>query len=175
MAEPVDESAGGAENIDAVEEKSKGGSMMMILLPLMLLSGGGGAYLAYSQYPTIVEMRANMEAEDEEESNEEAPIEYGEFMELTNIVVNPANSNGRRLLMLSLGIESADPAHLADLETRQMVVRDTIMKVLGRRTVDELASIELRSTLKQELIMAVNSVLTEGEIQRMYFTQFVIQ
>ncbi len=56
-----------------------------------------------------------------------------------------------------------------------MVVRDTIIKILGTRTVDELANIESRTALKDEIRLAVNGILTEGEINRMYFTQYVLQ
>ncbi len=152
----------------------------MILLPVLLVSAGGGAYLAYANYPAIAEVAHNLGlgekgAEEEEAAAEDAGIQYGEFMELTDIIVNPANSEGRRLLMVSLGIESIDPALLESITAREMVVRDTIIKILGRRTVEELAAIEQRNIIKDELLHAVNGVVTEGEISRMYFTQYVLQ
>ncbi|MDZ4700631.1 MAG: flagellar basal body-associated FliL family protein [Rhodothermales bacterium] len=152
----------------------------MILLPILLVSAGGGAYLSYANYPTIAQMVYNFGIEEEgsaeeEAGGEDAGIQYGEFLELTDIIVNPADSNGRRLLMVSLGIESIEPTLLESITAREMVVRDTIIKILGRRTVEDLAAIEQRNVIKGELLQAVNGVLTEGQISRLYFTQYVLQ
>lgn len=152
----------------------------MILLPVLLVSAGGGAYLAHANYPAIAEVAHNLgigggSGQDDEEAGKNAGIEYGEFMELTDIIVNPADSNGRRLLMVSLGIESIEPALFVNISAREMVVRDTIIKILGRRTVEDLAAIEQRNIIKDELLHAMNGVVTDGEISRLYFTQYVLQ
>ena len=61
--------------------------------------------------------------------NENEPLEFGEFMELSNIVVNPSDSEGRRLLMVSLGLETDEARHLGIRHrAREMVVRDTVIK-----------------------------------------------
>ena len=154
--------------------KGKLNGLLMILVPAMLLSGGLGGWLSYSQYPVIAEVTYNMFGGEKEEATE--PIEFGEFMELSNIVVNPYDSDGRRLLMVSLGLETSEGSILESVTAREMVVRDTIIKILGNRTVDQLASIEERSALKSEIRQAVNGIVSEdGEINRLYFTQYVLQ
>ena len=76
--------------------------------------------------------------------------------------------------MVSLGLETNEGSILESVTEREMVVRDTIIKILGNRTVDELASIDERTTLKSEIRHAVNSIVAEdGEINRLYFTQYV--
>ncbi len=166
----------GAESTDPVAdaEGKKGISLfILILIPLMVISAVGGGFLAYSKYPLLAEIAATINGEEVEE--EDAPIEFGEFIELQNIIVNPANSGGKNLLMLSVGMETAEPAVLETVTAREMVVRDTIIKILGMRTVDELANIEQRTAIKDEIKHAVNGILSEGEINRMYFTQYVLQ
>ncbi len=167
----------GAEPTGPVEDaegKKDTSLFLLILIPLMVISAVGGGFLAYSQYPMLVEIAETINGSGEEEEEEE-PIEFGEFMELSNIIVNPADSEGRRLLMLSVGMETAESSILETVTAREMVVRDTIIKILGTRTVDELANIESRTALKDEIRLAVNGILTEGEINRMYFTQYVLQ
>ncbi|MFK7846914.1 MAG: flagellar basal body-associated protein FliL [Rhodothermales bacterium] len=167
----------GAEPTSPVEDaagKKDNSLFVLILVPLMILSAVGGGFLAYSQYPMFAEIAATINGSGDEEE-EEAPIEFGEFMELTNIIVNPVDSEGRRLLMLSVGMETAESSVLESVTAREMVVRDTIIKILGTRTVDELADIESRTMLKDEIRLAVNGILSEGEINRMYFTQYVLQ
>ena len=164
------EPTGAVEDSDGKQDKSL---FILILIPLILISAVGGGWLAYSQYEMLTEIAATINGGEEEE--EEAPIEFGEFMELSNIIVNPADSDGRRLLMLSVGMETAEPSILETVTAREMVVRDTIIKILGTRSVEELADIQARSAIKDEIRMAVNGILTEGEINRMYFTQYVLQ
>lgn len=163
------------EPVEAAETKKGKGGLLIILLPAMLISAGIGSWLAYSQYPGIAELAYNTFG-GEETATQGEPLEFGEFMELSNIVVNPYDSGGRRLLMVSLGLETTEAAILESVTQREMVVRDTVIKILGNRTVDELSSIEQRTSLKSELRQAVNSIVaSEGEINRLYFTQYVLQ
>ena len=162
------------EPLEAEEKPSKKGGLLFILLPAMLISAGIGSWLAYSQYESIAEIAHNVFGGSENEG--EQPIEFGEFMELSNIVVNPSDSEGRRLLMVSLGLETDEGGILESVTEREMVVRDTIIKILGNRTVDELSSIDERASIKSELRQAVNGIVSEeGEINRLYFTQYVLQ
>ena len=163
----------GADPVEGANEKS-GSNLLIILLPVVLLSSVLGGFIGYSQYPTLAKIAGVINGEAEEEEAEE-PLTFGEFMELSNIVVNPANSNGRRLLMISLGMETEEGSTLESVTAREMVVRDTIIKILGTRTVEELANIEHRNQIKNQIRTAVNGILTEGEIDRMYFTQYVLQ
>ena len=169
----VIEGADGADALEAAEAKS-GSNLLIILLPVVLISSVLGGWIAYSQYPTLAKIAGVINGEEEEEEENEA-LEFGEFMELSNIVVNPSDSDGRRLLMISLGMETSETSTLESVTAREMVVRDTIIKILGTRTVEELANIEHRTQIKDELRLAVNGILNEGEISRMYFTQYVLQ
>ena len=163
-----------ADPLEGESKESGGkGSLLFILLPVMLISAGIGSWLAYSQYPALAELAYN--TFDKGEGEDYEPIEFGEFMELSNIVVNPSDSEGRRLLMVSLGLETEKSSILESVVEREMVVRDTIIKILGRRTTDELSSIDERNMIKDELRHAVNGIVSDGEINRLYFTQYVLQ
>ena len=50
-----------------------------------------------------------------------------------------------------------------------------MLKLLSARTVEQLASLDLRNEIKNELREAVNGILRKGEISRLYFTQYVLQ
>jgi len=84
-------------------------------------------------------------------------------MELQGFIVNPAGTDGTRYLMINLGLESAKGDVLEELKEKEIVVRDTVLKLLGQRTVEELADISLRAQLKKELREAVNGILTKGK------------
>lgn len=110
-----------------------------------------------------------------EDAPEQAPTEFGAFYEIDNLIINPAQSEGSRYLMVNVGFESHTDAVLTELEDKEVVVRDRVIKLLSEFTVPELSDIEQRPFLKDTILVSVNEVLQEGDVQRLYFTQYVLQ
>lgn len=156
---------------------------LLVLIPLALLTATAGGWLAYSQHAWVTHLAAStfsatsglFGASSGAEDDAGAPVEYGLFMEMQGLVVNPSGTEGRRYLMAHIGFESDEQDALEELKDREIVVRDVILRLLGRRTVAELSASEQRAELKEELRTAVNDVLQEGAIDRLYFTQYVLQ
>lgn len=160
------------------EGKGKGSKIFLLaLLPIILLPLGGGAWLAYSHYEDLATISNAIRRDFGKEQTKEAedePIEYGEFAQLENLVVNPAASDGR-FLMISLGMEFSEAAVTEEIGSRDVVIRDTVLRLLSKRTVPELSDIDLRDAIKDELRESLNGILEEGDINRLYFTQYVLQ
>jgi flagellar protein FliL len=94
---------------------------------------------------------------------------------IENIVINPAQSNGTRFLMASVGFGLTD-AHGAEvMELRDAEIRDVVVRVLGARTVAELADLPTRDSIKAEMREKVIAVVGEHALVDVYFSQFVIQ
>lgn len=168
------EAGSGGESVEEAKEKKKGGmSLIIMLVPLLLLGLAGGGWVAYSQYTSLAVLMHSDEEEAEEEGDE--PIEYGEFMELDPIIANPAGSGGQRYLMIKVGLEAAEAKVLEELGTKSIVVKETILGKLSAQTVEDLADIGKRDQIKEEVRGALNSILSEGEISRLYFTEYVLQ
>lgn len=159
------------------------GKLKLLILPLALFSMGAGGFVTFSQYPIVSRVvsatggseHAEEEAAHEEEAEGHEPLAYGFFHQIDGVIVNPAASGGSRYLMLNIGMEAAEEATLEALKGREIVVRDTIIKLLSMRTVEELAAIEVRNVLKDEVRAAVNGVMGQEKIDRIYFTQYVLQ
>jgi len=163
----------GAAAAGAVEEKPKGKSrFLLILIPLILLGISGGGWIAYSQYAMLARIGHSDEAAEEAAGE---PVEYGEFMEMEPLIINPAGTDGTRYLMVKIGVESDQPSALEEITTKQVVVRDAIVEVLSARTVETLSDIGLRETIKQDLRTTINEILESGKVTRLYFTQYVLQ
>ena len=145
----------------------------MILIPLILLGVGGGGFMAYSQYVSIATM--GYESPTPQEEEEAAPVEYGEFLELESLIINPEGTDGKRYLMIKIGLESDKAKALEEVKEKEVVVRDAILRNLSARRVEDLASIEKRDDLKDGLREAINTILEKGEVTRLYFTQYVLQ
>jgi len=101
--------------------------------------------------------------------------DFGSFYEVENMIINPAQSQGSRYLMINVGFESDQETVLTELEEKEVVVRDRVIKMLGEFTVPELSDIDRRAFLKDTLLSSVNAVLKDGEVRRLYFTQYVLQ
>lgn len=173
-----DPAASPVEAEQPVRAKSK--VRILIMVMLILLPAGGGAVFAYSQYGPLAQWitgTLDAQAKSTEKENDQGaePIEYGLFYELGNLIVNPRNTNGQRYLIVSIGFESKSNKVLEELKAKEVVVRDTTLKLLGFLSVDELADIDNRSQIKEDLRQAVNALVQEGVVDRVYFTQYVLQ
>jgi flagellar FliL protein len=134
---------------------------------------GAGAAAAYFFFPEVQAMTQGSNSQTEEVAAE--PVEYGMFLQLDPLVVNPAGERGRRALMVSVGIEGPDEKSLAAVTEKEVVVRDRILGKLGKLTVDELSDITIRDSIKTDLLTELNTVLEGNPLSRLYFTAFVLQ
>lgn len=129
-------------------------------------------------------------AADEEEGDgeeEEAPAEdHGKGGEaaaakpvhtIENLVLNPAESGGQRFLLLSIAFELKDAAALEQMKARDAELRDAVLQSVGAKSVEFLADMAQRDSLKSELKTVAGKLFPEkkGVIRRIYFPQFVIQ
>ena len=180
MAEQIDSGSEVKESEstpDQKTDKKKGKGMLMLLIPAILIPVLVGGGLAYTKYETlaVLGMKVGLDFGTKTAEEEPKPVQYGEFMQIDGMIINPADSQGKRYLLVSVGLESHDAAVLEEVKQKEVVVRDVILKVLGDRTVDELANVALRNELKDNIRGAVNDVMRQGEVDRMYFTQYVLQ
>jgi flagellar FliL protein len=181
-----------ADPKDAAKKKGGGKMFLMVFPAIFLVSLVGGGWIAFSNYETVAKTAALVsrglntelpEAPDPEgehgkkkkkhdgEEGEEAP---GVFTQLEGLVINPSDSQGRRYLLLNIGMET-DEHTVEVLKTQDIVIRDTIVRLLGEHSVAQLSDVSQREALKDTLVYSINELLPEGEIQRLYFTQFVLQ
>ena len=145
-----------------------------LLVPLLVavLAGTGGAAAAITQGDALRQMVGGAPAD----SAAPPPAEYGEFVEMAGIVVNPRGTDGRRYLMVKVGAEAEDVATLDRLTVLGPAATDAVIGLLARRSVAELADITRRDSLKEEVRLAFNGLLGEdGPVTRVYFTQYVLQ
>lgn len=157
--------------IDTPEAAPRQSRFVLLLVLVLVVAIAGGSLLAFTQRDRLAGFAGGATAEEAPA----APVEYGQFLEVQGLIVNPAHTEGRRYLMVNVGLESAQPKVLEELEQKEVVVRDTLIKLLGHHTVEELAAIERRAQLKEELRQAVNGLLSKGAVDRIYFTQYVLQ
>jgi flagellar basal body-associated protein FliL len=63
-----------------------------------------------------------------------------------------------------------------EMTGRDAELRDAVLRILGDHTVDQLADMAIRETLKKIVTDSLNARLaSKTAIKRVYFPQFVIQ
>ncbi len=129
------------------------------------------------------EASADDEDDGDDESADESSKKGGEGGEkasevytLDNLVLNPAESGGTRFLLLSITFQTKDAKVLEAMKARDAELRDVVLVTLGKKTVDQLADMSTRETLKTELVTATKALLKKKKSRiKVYFPQFVIQ
>ncbi|MES2309167.1 MAG: flagellar basal body-associated FliL family protein [Verrucomicrobiota bacterium] len=97
----------------------------------------------------------------------------GEFP-LSDILVNVSGTRAGRVLKSSISFHAPQDV-IQELETNQAKVRDLIIQILSRKTMDELTSPTAYGMIRTEIITNINALLTEGKVDSVSFTEFIIQ
>ena len=175
-ADPTPESPHAEARSPEAPEPKAGGKGRKIAVVLAIIVGAGlGMGVAYSQFGVIDRTAQGLLGAGNDAADAKRPVKYGEFMQIEGLVVNPAGTGGVRYLMVSVGLEAADPAVLEEVTTKDVVVRDAVIGLLSAKTVETLADIGNRDDMKEEIRLTINGILGKGEIDRLYFTQFMLQ
>ena len=91
--------------------------------------------------------------------NTEDPPEIGTY-QMDQLVVNPANTNGRRYLMVEISLE-LNVEHIPLMETTNPRVRQELIETFSRRTVSQLTTPKERDLLRKEVVEIINSSIGE--------------
>jgi flagellar protein FliL len=159
--------------------------MMLVIASLvggLVVGGLGGSFALGPMLAKKIAAPKTAEAATTEEKEEKGDGEHGEkkagatVQMMENLVLNPSGSNGTRFLMAAVAAEVKDEKVKEEMAGRDAELRDAALRILGVRTVEQLADVTLREALKKELVDSLNARLaSKTAIKRIYFPQFVIQ
>jgi len=163
----TDEDSSGTkqEEITTEESGKKGSKTGKIFLLAGMLAAECilGFFLIKNFYPSIHEVLSGFTASD--------PVYYP----IEEIIVNPANTDGSRYLLLSIAIQVENEGISSKLKEKHAIVVDDINTLLSRYSTRELNSIEKRELIKKELAIMINKTLEENSVQDLFFTKYVMQ
>jgi flagellar basal body-associated protein FliL len=94
---------------------------------------------------------------------------------ISDLVVNPAETDGTRYVCATVALESRSPKVAEEIKARESQIRDSLIKILGKRTVTELSSLAVREHIREEIKQEVNDLLPIGRVEGVYFANFVLQ
>ena len=96
---------------------------------------------------------------------------------LKSFIVNLMDKKGvgKRYLKVTMEIEVNGEEHRKMVERYKPQLRDTILLLLSSQILKDINTMEGKLELKQALLSRMNRITGEGIIQRVYFTEFVVQ
>ena len=170
------------ENTEEEEkpEKSGGNNLILIiivvLLVLLLVVGGVVAYLMLSGDDEENPETVKQEKVEKKKSRKKVDdLTVGPMYPLDKFTVNLLSQNGSRYLVAKIDLEQENPEMTPELDTKVSLIRDIIISILSSKTVEEISTPKGKEKLKEEIINQINKYLEDGEVKRIYFTNFIIQ
>ena len=94
---------------------------------------------------------------------------------LGSVVVNVAETEGRRYLKASVEVEPGDPKAVREIERRRSQLVDITIGLLSSKGLTDVTTAEGRDRIKKELMERMNAELGDQKIAKIYFVEFVVQ
>lgn len=155
-----------AEEAKEVREEKKGKSKLIFLVAILLVllaGGGGGAYFFL------------FSKKDKKEEKAPLPSHVGVMMEIGTFTVNLADKDADAYARVSVTLELSDEKVRQEVEKMLPIIKDAIIDVISSKTSSFVKTPEGRENLRLELIKRINTILFEGGVRNIYFTEFVVQ
>jgi flagellar FliL protein len=177
----------------AAPAKPKGGGLPVPLISIVVGAGIAGALLGSMVVgPQIVRTRVAAKpaaheaapakgdggtggAEKSGKGEHGKPGEKHSVIRLENLIVNPQGSEGTRFLMTTVAIELEDAKLAPKIQDREDEIRDRIIAVLQRHTIESLAAPGARETIKREIAEVLVPITGDEHAVTIFLPQFVIQ
>ena len=154
------------------EEAGKSKTKMIIILAVsvvLLIGVGIGAYLFFSAGDK------SLTPEQEQAQLERRAKEIGPMVDLESFIVNILDQGEVRYLKAAITLEADTAETAAEINQRMPQIKDAVLLLIGNKTFAELSDLQGRLQLRAELLNRINSLLLNGKVKRIYFTDFVVQ
>lgn len=151
--------------VEKEPEKGKGKlKIILIICAAALLSAGSVAgYFMMSG--------GHGKKEEAKVEHKGAPVIYS----MDPFIVNIYDGQELRYLRVKVELEVPDEEAKNELGSRQAQIRDTILVLLSAKTMLDVRDQQGKNQLRQEIFSAVGRLFPPGKLQKVYFTDFVVQ
>jgi len=151
------------EKKEATAKPKSGKLKLLIIAALVLLICGGGvaAWLFYFQ--------------DKLGTATEAKAVQKIHLPMETLLVNLADPGGKRYLKVSMNLVLSNALTAAEFNERSAELRDTVLLLFSSKKYDDISTYAGKTTLKQETMAQLNRRLTQGQVEDVHFTEFLVQ
>lgn len=151
--------------------------LLIALAVFNLLGLGGGAaltYLAISEPLVQKPVKTDMSTEEfllHHKIFNDKPIIYT----LDPFTVNLANVEEDKKVLIEVNIELNDEKSFQEVVDSSAIVRDAVVTILAKHEHADIATIQGKLSLKDEIALSVNKHLKTSMIRGVYFTKFFVE
>ena len=118
--------------------------------------------------------RANTENTSEKEGSNK--VELGKYIFLIeDVIVNPAGTEGKKLLLASIGFDLSNENEQNELKSKEVLVKDVIVSTLSSKSLEQLSDSSYRDKLKNEIGQKVTTLIPDLKLNAVYFSKYIIQ
>ena len=157
--------------------------IIVAIFVLMIGAMGAGFFILWKQMDNAVAQvqQQNSEEEKAKEEPAEAEVTMGPLYKLDTLIVNLADQGGKRYLRVTMELEMKPVENVEanevidELEKRMPQIRDTILMILPSKQYADIATTPGKIALRDEIMAKLNAFLKKGQINTIYFTEFVVQ
>ena len=123
-----------------------------------------------------VSEEATGEHSEGEGKSDNKKVEFGKFIYVVDdLIINPANTDGKRLLLSSLGFDVASQENHDELKAKDVLLKDAIISVMSSKNLTQLANMAYRDTLRMEITSKVQQLMPKVKVNTIYFSKYILQ
>jgi flagellar FliL protein len=174
--ENIKETTAKEEKAAPAKKKGLNLKVIMIGLPLFIIQLVLVYFITANFLVKTVPGQAGNDNSEHVEEHEDEEEEEGELKIFTikDLIINPAGTNGQRLLLLSVGFSVYGEEKFKKLEESEVILTDVILSTLSIKTLSELSKVDSKDSLKVELHNKVKEVMPKSKVKNVYFSKYVL-
>jgi flagellar protein FliL len=148
--------------------------MFLVVAVLLVLTIGlaAGFFMMWNKLSAL-STQANMAVTSQNGKAQAAAL--GPLYSLDTFIVNLADAGRSRYLRVTMDLELANSADAGKLTERLPQIRDSILMILPAKQFDDIASMEGKMALRDEILAKLNSLFGNNVVTNIFFTEFVVQ
>ena len=153
------------------------GLWVLVVVASMILALMYGKVEAQMVKKPAVDVKEVQSAEKDQTEGKASTNEgtYGFMFPLDPFIVNLAAKEGSRFLKVNVSLKMSSPEVHHELRKNILKLRDSILFLLSSKSFDDIDSFQEKSKLEKEIMVRANKFLTSGQVNRVYFTEFIVQ
>lgn len=168
------------------EEKAKGGFNIKVLLfglPVFIIQLVAVYFVTANillpkiqSHSTTSEAKdsANVDQKQSEDSMKHSVL--GKFVYVVeDLIINPAGTDGKRLLLSSVGFDLSSESNQQALKEKEVIVKDAVISVLSSKSMSQLGDAVYRDTLRTQITQKLMHLMPDVKINNVYFSKYILQ
>lgn len=109
------------------------------------------------------------------EADKAAAAGAGLLVKFDPLVVNISEKNSIHYLKLQLEVQVDQEGTIQEIDQNKAQIRDRLVFIFSDSSLREVLSTGGKALLKEDILVALNKILTKGKVTNVYFTDFTVQ